>query len=330
VSDSGLFKSTDGGTTWGATGLLGKNTNVSAVAIDPLTPGALYAGINGYSSSSVFRRLLKSTDGGGSWFAADHGLANLINTSPIINSLVINRAILYAATSGSGVFRSEDGGASWTEFSTGLTNQTVEALVTDTRGDQLYAATGAGVFSCQLGESCPGRISRAAQFFSSTGGSGTVDVSVGGQCSWTVSEDVDSLTITSSLSGIGNGTVTFEVTENLESSARIASFVIAGRKFTAVQDGRLSAACVYSISSQFQKFSAAGSSGVVEVSTDNHCPWHATSNADWLIITSLPVGIGNTRVTYVVAANPTNASRKAAITIGDQTFSVKQKKNLAN
>jgi hypothetical protein len=41
---AGVFKSTDGGTTWSAAGLSGNR--VFALAIDPTTPSTLYAGTN--------------------------------------------------------------------------------------------------------------------------------------------------------------------------------------------------------------------------------------------------------------------------------------------
>ena len=55
----GLFKTTDGGASWNATGLT--NISVLALAIDPLTPTTLYAGVYG--------GLFKSADGGASWSA---------------------------------------------------------------------------------------------------------------------------------------------------------------------------------------------------------------------------------------------------------------------
>ena len=54
-----VFKSTDGGASWSATGLTGGG-DVLALAIDPRTPTILYAGT---SSGGVF----KSTNGGASW-----------------------------------------------------------------------------------------------------------------------------------------------------------------------------------------------------------------------------------------------------------------------
>src|SRR6185295_1321550 len=69
--------------------------NVHALAIDPLTPGTLYAGTSG----GVF----KSTTAGASWSAINSGLA-----TADVRSLAIDPstpATLYAGTYSSGVFK---------------------------------------------------------------------------------------------------------------------------------------------------------------------------------------------------------------------------------
>src|SRR5438094_875201 len=60
----GVFKSTDGGATWSASGLT--DASVLALALDPQTPTTLYAGTYG---GGVF----KSTDGGTTWSAMNAG-----------------------------------------------------------------------------------------------------------------------------------------------------------------------------------------------------------------------------------------------------------------
>src|SRR5262249_5908493 len=78
TSVDGVFKSTDGGSSWVAANTGLTNTPIGALAIDPLTPTTLYAGTGG----GVF----KSTDGGSSWVAATTGLPN----TPFINVLAID------------------------------------------------------------------------------------------------------------------------------------------------------------------------------------------------------------------------------------------------
>ena len=86
--------------------------HVSDIAIDPLTPTTLYAGIN---EGGIFR----SADSGNHWTAVNAGLTDLHVQSLV--SLVINPLIpttLYADTYG-GVFRSTDSGNHWTAVNTG-------------------------------------------------------------------------------------------------------------------------------------------------------------------------------------------------------------------
>ncbi len=122
---------------WFSHGLEGET--IYSLAIDPVTPATLYAGVYG---GGVF----KTTDGGWTWNAANNGL-----TSVIIQSLAIDPktpTTLYAGTSGSGVFKSVDGGATWKKTNVGLKDSTIGALVIDPiTPTTLYAGTlGGGVF----------------------------------------------------------------------------------------------------------------------------------------------------------------------------------------
>jgi photosystem II stability/assembly factor-like uncharacterized protein len=134
----GLFRSTDGGTNWSASGLT--NNTVYSLAIDPTNTQVIYAGING----GVF----KSTDGGTNWSAS--GLTN--NT---VYSLAIdptNTQVIYVGTNG-GIFKSTNGGTNWSQISTGLTNSEVYSLAIDLTNTQvIYAGTnGGGLFKSTNG-----------------------------------------------------------------------------------------------------------------------------------------------------------------------------------
>src|SRR5450755_4649996 len=61
----GLFKTTDGGSSWNNSGLIGRS--VASLVIDPQNPSILYAVT---STTNVF----KSTDGGATWNEGDSGL----------------------------------------------------------------------------------------------------------------------------------------------------------------------------------------------------------------------------------------------------------------
>ena len=82
---------------------------MQTLVLDPLVVGTLYAVIGNQG-------VLKSTDGGVTWTAANAGLEGGVRALAIDP---LTPAILYAAAT-SGVFKSIDGGASWNP--TGLTS----------------------------------------------------------------------------------------------------------------------------------------------------------------------------------------------------------------
>ena len=81
----------------------------------------------------------------------------------------------------------------------------------------------------------------------------------------------------------------------------------------------------FSLSNNNATFTASGGAGSVDLSaTVGQCAWNATSNADWLTITSGAAGSGNGRVNFNVAANSGTASRNGVLTIAGLSFNVTQ------
>lgn len=128
----GVYKSNDGGKTWLDLGLK-ETERISRIVINPVNPDTVFVGALGHAfGPNEERGLFMTTDGGKTWqktlyIDAHHGVADLdIDPS--------NPNILYAAmwkferkpwthTSGSekgGVFKSIDGGRTWTRLSEGL------------------------------------------------------------------------------------------------------------------------------------------------------------------------------------------------------------------
>jgi len=131
----GIYKSTDGGETWTNMGLKGSE-RISKIIIDPDDGNTVYACAPGKLwSDSADRGLYKTRDGGKSWTLVLRGR----NLSTGCSSLAMdpkNPNVLFAgmwdfrrkgwtfrsggesptAPSASGLFRSDDGGKSWTEI----------------------------------------------------------------------------------------------------------------------------------------------------------------------------------------------------------------------
>jgi hypothetical protein len=149
IGTGGVFKSTDGGTTWAEKRRA--NAPVTSVAIDPKTPGTVYAGAG-------FEGVLQSTDGGASWRPTNAGLP-FPGEADFVLALAIDPQsplTLYAGTGtatmgtftppAGQVFKSTNGGQSWGESL--ATSAAVKALAVDPANPTtLYAGTfGRGVF----------------------------------------------------------------------------------------------------------------------------------------------------------------------------------------
>ncbi|MGA2622692.1 MAG: T9SS type A sorting domain-containing protein [Bacteroidota bacterium] len=135
---SGVFLSTNNGTSWTAVNTGLANTNVTAFAVSGTN---LFAG----TDDGVFL----STNNGASWTAVNSGL-----TSTDFRALTVSPADsgtggtnLFAGTDG-GVFLSTNNGTSWTAVNSGLTSAFVRALTVSpaNSGTNLFAGTWRGVF----------------------------------------------------------------------------------------------------------------------------------------------------------------------------------------
>jgi Viral BACON domain/Putative binding domain, N-terminal len=158
------------------------------------------------------------------------------------------------------------------------------------------------------------------------GGEGSVSVTTGPACDWTVTGNDPWIVISSDSSGTGNSLVSFEIKENFVEDPRTGSLTIAGQTFTVVQDGA-AISCSYSISPSSQSFkSSVGGSGNVTVTASSGCGWVATSNASWITLTSGSSGVGNGAVNYNVSTNA-GSTRSGRITVAGHVFNVKQKGN---
>ncbi len=183
----------------------------------------------------------------------------------------------------------------------------------------LIASSGVGAAESMDEISCTYSISPNSQSFGDISGIGSVSVTSPSDCNWTATSNDDWITVTSGDSGSGSGTIGYSVAANPNASSRTGTITIAGETFTVTQDG---IACTYSISPTNQSFEDIDDSGNVSVTSPGDCGWTATSNDDWITVTSGDSGIGSGTVGYSVAANPDASSRTGTITIAGETFTV--------
>ncbi|MBU1919492.1 hypothetical protein KKG66_01500, partial [bacterium] len=156
VYGAGIFKSTDGGTTWNTTGMSWTQSQqraVNEIVIDPNNSQILYAATNS-SGNGVY----KSTDGGANWTRYHFGDVKDIEMHPNPDS----SNVLYCAvgqpwgSSQNGIYKSIDSGVTWTLLSNGMPSATsmgrIELDISPSNPDIIYAgvsqtiSSGAGLY----------------------------------------------------------------------------------------------------------------------------------------------------------------------------------------
>ncbi|MFZ5877291.1 MAG: di-heme oxidoredictase family protein [Nitrospirota bacterium] len=145
-SPYGVFRSPDNGATWTTATAGMSDPRVFALAVTPRSPDVVYAG--GFGG-----RVFRSTDGGTSWRETRLG-ADVYRVTALavdagessVPALDNRPTALYAGTSGGGVFRSDDGGNTWSALA-GLPDPTVYAAALDPRvPTTIYVGTPTGVY----------------------------------------------------------------------------------------------------------------------------------------------------------------------------------------
>lgn len=116
----GLWKSTNGGSSWVCLTDDQPILGVSAIVVDPNNSNHIFIGTgDGYGSDTYSIGVLESIDGGASWQTT--GLSWSTGNARLIRRLIMhpsNNQIMLAATN-NGIYRTTDGGSNWTQAQTG-------------------------------------------------------------------------------------------------------------------------------------------------------------------------------------------------------------------
>ncbi len=112
TSDTGVYKSSDGGATWTQSNGGPLYIYANKLVIDPSAPSTIYAG--------SYLGVYKSTDGGLSWINSNTGFTATSESIKVLSIDPKNTATLYAGSLLGGVYKSNNGGLSWSPANYGL------------------------------------------------------------------------------------------------------------------------------------------------------------------------------------------------------------------
>ncbi len=142
-----VYRSTNRGTNWTSLGTpFATNARATYLAVAASDPNTIVVG----TATAMYR----TTNAGTNWTAIGSNLPSSVSSVAIDPT---DASILWATcsnwASGQKVFRSTDGGATWSNVSTGLPNVPVNCIAIDPRSGNAYVGTDIGIYLRQPGSS---------------------------------------------------------------------------------------------------------------------------------------------------------------------------------
>ncbi len=151
------------------------------------------------------------------------------------------------------------------------------------------------------------------------GGTATLGISTQPECAWDVSSTVAWISGLAPTTGQGNGNVQFRVAPNDGNGPREGALVVNGDQAHVTQR----APCRYDLAPASLSVDAGGGASTLTVVTLSDCAWTATTDVNWIALSSSPTGNGNGTVGITVAAN-SGDRRVGGVIVGGQRSTVTQ------
>jgi len=271
-SDGKLWVSANGGASWVNRSAGLPNRFIKSIIVNRNDANTAYVTVSGFDSGHVF----KTVNAGASWTDISGNLPNIPTNTLLIDANT--PTTLYVGTD-VGVFRSTTDGNTWETYNTGMPPVIISELDMQAGGLMQAATYGRGAYQMIVAQGCSYAINPASQNVGAAAGSGSFTMTTAAGCGWQASSNAAWLTTSSS--GSGNGTITFNYAANTSAQARTGQITVGGQTFTLTQAGQ-SPTCNYSISPTSQNFNQGGGAGSFTVTAPGGCAWTATASSSLL------------------------------------------------
>ena len=183
------------------------------------------------------------------------------------------------------------------------------------------ACTGSSTALGPAPAKCQVSLGTASSAVDASGGSVSVAVTTESECAWNATTNVSWMTIMSSASGQGSGSLDVRISLNPDAAVRRGVVTVNGQGLEVDQGA---GKCQFTLAPGSQTIAPAGGSGTVAVTAASGCVWSVTDVPGWITITSGANGNGNGTVTFALGVNPNASPRTATLTIAGQPFTVTQ------
>jgi hypothetical protein len=179
--------------------------------------------------------------------------------------------------------------------------------------------SGATLTITQAGIACNIALNPTSVVLTSAGTTASVTVMAPAGCPWSSSSNVPWVTVTSSGSGEGNGSVQYTVAPNSTSFTRLGTLTIGGRGLLVSQ---AASSCSATLSSNGVSVGPQAQSVGVNVTVSEDCAWTATSSVSWINVSGGASGSGTAALS--IAENTGAGARSGTISIAGRAFTVNQ------
>ena len=193
----------------------------------------------------------------------------------------------------------------------------VKTLSVSYLGDGNFAPS-SGTGAVQV---CSYALSPASNALTAVGGTGAILVTAPSGCPWAANESLPWLSIVSGASGVGTGTIGYQVDSNSSVLGRSGDIAVADQTHTVTQSG---VPCTYSVTPPTNSLGAVGGSGAIFVTTPPSCVWTVSESLSWVTIISGASGSGNGTVAYEVTPFAQAGVRQGDITVAGKTHAITQ------